>query len=170
MPKSLTPATRFRHRPEPIPIPKGLTKKRQSFCENYINNGGNATKALREAGYSCTTDNSWFVCASQLLRKPNVQEYIKSLREALQREAIFTMDELISGLREVAKRGLSEEEVFDRDGNPTGVYKSDLNAAKGALDSLGKTIGAFIDKSELSGPNGAPLEPVTIYLPAKDGA
>lgn len=150
-----------------IPIPAGLTQMQQTFCHNYINNHGNATKALRDAGYNCTTDNSWFSLASSTLRHVKVAEYITSLRTALQRESIVTTEEIVSGLREVKKRALSEEAVYDRDGNPTGEYKSDLNSANRAIELLGRTIGSFTDKTELTGANGAPIAPVQIYLPQK---
>jgi phage terminase small subunit len=58
--------------------------------------------------------------------------------------------------------GIEIEEIYDGRGEGRSVIgqlkKVKISDKKGALDSLGKYLGMFIDKSELSGPKGGPIE------------
>ncbi|MEK5486788.1 terminase small subunit [Lysinibacillus sp. FSL M8-0355] len=53
-----------------------LNFKQLRFCDAYLNNGGNATQAYREAGYNCSSDASYTTQASRLLKKAYIQKYI----------------------------------------------------------------------------------------------
>lgn len=60
-----------------------LTIKQKKFCIGYTENGGNGAKAVIEAGYNVKGDkNLASVIASENLRKPNIQKYIKELFRA----------------------------------------------------------------------------------------
>lgn len=145
-------------------VKKGtLTPKQKAFCETYVLNHGNATAAARQAGYN-SEDNALSVVAFENLRKPNLIAEIERLRKEIGQEFIVSAEEIVGGLREVAKRALEAEEVFDRDGSATGVFQSDLSAANRALELLGKTVGLFVDRRELSGANGEPLQ-VHVFIP-----
>ena len=56
----------------------------------------------------------------------------------------------------------------DENGDPvveSYLHKIKLSDKKGALDSLAKHLGMFVDRTEITGKDGAPLEAVKIYLP-----
>ena len=66
----------------------------------------------------------------------------------------------ISGL-EVDKK---VSKMTDENGEPmveSYLHKIKLSDKKGALDSLAKTLGLFVDKTEISGPNGGPIVSTT---------
>lgn len=52
----------------------GLTLKQKLFCEHYIENGGNGTKAAKAAGYS---ENVAYKQAHENLNKRDIQQYLK---------------------------------------------------------------------------------------------
>ncbi len=52
-----------------------LTAKQEKFVENYLSNGGNATQAARNAGYSEKTANEQ---GSQNLAKLSIQERVRA--------------------------------------------------------------------------------------------
>lgn len=147
-------------------IASGLTEKQRKFCEHYVLNSGNATKAVRDAGYACRNSNSCSQVGFENLRKPEICEYIAALRKQIGRSFAVTAEETIAGLREVRNRAMQEEPVFDRKGKPTGVYQSDLSAAIRAIELLGKTIGMFVDRKELSSANESALQVRIIELPS----
>ena len=144
-----------------------MTHKQKVFCEQYVLLHGNAAASARAAGYNCTSDNTFRQVGAENLTKPYIAEYIEELRKRIEKEFAVTAEEVIGGLRKARDRAFSDVPVLDREGEEIGEYKNDLNSAIRASELLGKTIGIFIDKSELSGPNGTPLEPTVIYLPAK---
>lgn len=66
-----------------------LTPKQKAFCEFYVGSG-NASEAARLAGYSAKTARA---TGAENLTKPDVQEYIKSLTQAMSDESIATAKE-----------------------------------------------------------------------------
>lgn len=62
---------------------KDLTGKQKKFCEEYIWDF-NGTRAAKEAGYSAESAHS---IASENLRKPEIQAYIKELESDLAKTA-----------------------------------------------------------------------------------
>lgn len=137
----------------------GLTDKQERFCHEFVLNGGNAARAAVTAGYASNSSDSFASLAFENLRKPQIVARLKTLRTEAHLEFGVTAEEVISGLREVRDRALQDIEVLDSKGLPTGEYKSDLTNAKGALDSLGKVIGLFVDKREITGKDGTALIP-----------
>lgn len=146
----------------------------QRFCQHY-----NGTRAVQEAGYD--TDYPGHL-AYQLRIKPRIQQAI----EACEKEVLAKLDvtpERI--LAEYARIGFSDIGDFTAWG-PNGVaiidsgelpegasrvvsevsetitnngrsVKFRLHDKKAALDSLAKAHGMFIEKHELSGPDGGPI-------------
>jgi hypothetical protein len=70
---------------------KKLSLKQENFVENYLANGGNATQAARDAGYS---EKTAYQTASENLRKPEISERI----QARLNEAKVTSDEVVGTL------------------------------------------------------------------------
>ena len=54
----------------------GLTAKQRVFCDEYVRNGCNATKAAIAAGYSLKSAQ---VIAAENLSKPCIYNYINSV-------------------------------------------------------------------------------------------
>ncbi len=71
----------------------GLTNKQANFIEGFLSNGGNATQAARDAGYSGTPDTLKQV-ASENLAKPYIR---RRIAERMQEARIHT-DEVIGTL------------------------------------------------------------------------
>ena len=114
---------------------EGLTEKQRRFCEAFASNGGNASAAAKEAGYSQPENQ-----ASQLLRKTTVRAALDLLRQAPTQKAIATREERQAFWTRVMLD--SGEAMKDR-----------LTASK----LLGKSQADFLDRHEHSGPNGSPL-------------
>jgi len=53
----------------------GLTQREKRFCDAWMRHG-NATRAIRQAGYQCANDNSAACLGSQMLNKEHIVEYI----------------------------------------------------------------------------------------------
>jgi len=102
-----------------------LTDKQKLFCEEYLVDL-NATQAAIRAGYSKKTAYS---IGQENLKKPEIQEEIKRLREARSKRTQITADRV---LEELAKIGFSNIKNYlrvkdfevvvgyekDKDGNP----------------------------------------------------
>ena len=109
---------------------KKLTQKEIMFCENYIT-CGNATQAAIKAGYK---GKSVRMTACEKLTKPNIQEYINSLRKESKNKAILTYND---------KRRLLSNIILNEN------FKI-LERLK-ALDILNKMDGAYTNKVEVMG-------------------
>ena len=51
-----------------------LTAKQETFIDHYLTNAGNRTKAYRDSGYKCSTDQTAYVGGSKLLRNGKVMD------------------------------------------------------------------------------------------------
>ena len=105
-----------------------LTTKQKAFCELYAGNGGNATQAAIDAGYSEDTAKQ---IGSENLTKPDLLEYIRELSAPAENKRIADATEIkefwSSVMRDI------EEKTTDR------LKASEL---------LGKSAAMFIDKVE----------------------
>lgn len=91
----------------------GLSAKRKAFCDAYLANGMNATRAAKEAGYSEKTAKSQ---GNRLLTFVDVQEYIKKRTEELTRERIVSGDEVLAFLSDVMCGKMEETKIVVTDG------------------------------------------------------
>ena len=112
---------------------KKLTKKEQTFCEEYIKNGYNATKAYLTA-YDCeyTTANGQ---GYRMLRKPHINAYITELQKQAFAAACITAERVALKLGDIAFAD-KEDELY----NVTAQLK--------ALDLLQKQLGLQKQKLE----------------------
>jgi len=134
-----------------------LTPKQEAFCLEYVIDN-NATQAAIRAGYSKDTARQ---IASQTLSKVNVAERIAVLKAELSAEVLVDAKYVINGLLEVHKRCLQAEPVMVR--GEAGMEESDEfkfehSGANKSLELLGKHLGLFVEKKEISGPGGKPIE------------
>ena len=111
-----------------------LTPKQARFIEEYLLDL-NAAAAARRAGYSEKNADS---IAAQLLSKTKVFEAVQSAIAARSAKAEITAEYVLENLKRLSERCMSEEEFAP-------------SAAARALELLGKHLGLFSDRVELSG-------------------
>ncbi len=131
-----------------------MTEKQEQFVREYLIDL-NATQAAIRAGYSVKTA---YRIGANLLQKSSVREAIEKAQAERAKRVELTADYVLDGLREVAERCRQAEPVLDRKGNPTGEYQFDSGGANRALELLGKHLGLFVERKELTGKDGGPIE------------
>ena len=136
-----------------------LTLKQRAFVLCYIDNGGNTTAAVKQAGYEVANDNVAAVHGAVTLRNPKVQQVIKVILEDYKLTPGFMALKLFQGLNATklhffTHRGqvVSEREVVD------------FRVRAAYLDMYYRLTGAYKQPS-VAQPEGyvGPL----IYLPQK---
>lgn len=146
-----------------------LTDKQQVFVCEYLKDM-NATQAAIRAGYSAKNADSY---AAQLISKPKVSRAIEEALEARKERTQVTQDYVVKGLMEVAERCLQRKPVmeFDRterrmvqakDDEGRDLWCFDSQGANRAFELLGKHLGIFLDKKEITGKDGGPVEIKTL--------
>lgn len=119
-----------------------LSAKMRRFVEEYKIDG-NATQSVLRAGYKSRNPGA---LAKELVAHPLVRaaldENEKKRSEIIDAHLELTQDFVLNKLRRII---LDTEE-----GNPS--------AALRGLELLGKTMGMFKDRTEISGPDGAAIE------------
>lgn len=133
---------------------KKLTPKQQAFVDEYLIDF-NATRAALTAGYSQKTAAK---IGSENLIKPEIQKAISLAQQKRSERTEITQDYVLSTIQQTIERCKQAEPVFNKDGEETGEYKFDSNAVLKGCDLLGKHLGMFKDKVELSGPDGGPVQ------------
>lgn len=141
----------------------GLNNKQQLFADYYLANGCNATKAYKEA-YKCSQRVAE-VNSAKLLGKTRVNEYLENRQAEIREKTTVTQEYIVEKLKTVVARSLQEqpvmrfdyeekqmvqETVMDDTGREIGVFTYDSAGANKALELLGKTLGIFKDKKELT--------------------
>lgn len=115
-----------------------LSVKMERFVEEYLIDG-NATAAVLRAGYK--TNNPTKI-ATELTRHPLVKEKIKQATDDRRERMELSADYVITKLIDIVEK--------QEQGNP--------NAALRGLELLGKHLGLYRDKQEISGPDGGAIE------------
>ena len=123
-----------------------LTAKQEKFCEEYMIDL-NATQAAIRAGYSEHTAKD---IGCQNLAKLYIAEKIAELREEQAARTLVDADYVINGLLSVHKRCMQEEAVTDKEGSSTGEYKFEHSGANKSLELLGKHLGIFSEKLDIT--------------------
>jgi len=118
----------------------GLTDKQELFCREFIIDF-NGTQAAIRAGYSKKTANEQ---AAQLLAKLSIQAFLQTLKEKQNKELEIQASDITLKFKEIRDRCMQAEPVLDEDGEPTGEYKFDSNAAIKANENLAKRIGYYV--------------------------
>jgi phage terminase small subunit len=158
-----------------------LTNKERAFIEHYLQ-CWNASDAARRAGYSSKTAGS---IGHENLKKPEISSEIKRRLEELQAGADEVVTRLTSHARGSMKdfvvvnddgtatidlvkaQSLNQLHLIKKlkvtrrqlkDGESEAVTEFELYDAQGALVTLGRAHGLFVDKSEITGKNGGPIE------------
>ena len=111
-----------------------LTGKQKAFVEEYLIDL-NATQAILRAGYNTKNPK---LDSYELMRNPGIRfaiDYLKSIRRE---NSDVTSDYVLTEIAKIVEK--------TKDGNP--------NAALRGLELLAKHLGMFIERKEVSGPNG----------------
>lgn len=128
------------------PSTPSLTPKQERFILEYVKDL-NATQAAIRAGYSEATAYS---IGHENLSKPEIVVRINQHRALVARQATVDATWIREKLKQNTLRSLQAEPVLDNQGKETGVYKYAGNVANRALELLGKDLGMFTDKLEVS--------------------
>lgn len=134
----------------------GLSEKRRRFCEEYAQNGGNATEAARQAGYKKPG-----VEGTRLLGYASIKQALEYLRQEQTSEAIATREE-----RQAFWSSVMRGQEVDADNSPPAM-RDRLKAA----ELLGKSQADFLERHDHSSRDGSMTPPSRIEIvPGDDGA
>jgi phage terminase small subunit len=110
-----------------------LTKKEKAFCEEYIQNGCNASRAYCSI-YGCSIEDARKrYCKT--FRKPEIKEYITALQKEAFEEACITAERVALKLSDIAFADKKDEDY-------------PVSAQLKALDLLQKQLGLQHQKIE----------------------
>lgn len=134
-----------------------LTPKQERFVQEFLIDL-NSTQAAIRAGYSRRTAKS---IGSENLTKPDIQAKISQDRAEQAEAAKISAKWVLDNLIEVSERCMQKTPVmkFDReekcmrqitDENGEGVWQFDASGANRALELIGKHIGMFVDKHDVT--------------------
>lgn len=130
-----------------------LTPKQEKFCIEYAR-CGNARQAYISAGYKHKKDSTTDVNACRLLKNDKVKARLAELYEAAKNDAIADVQEMQEVLTMIIRQEMTEE-VIVTEGTGEGCSKARtmdkapaIKDVIGAINTLGKMQGAFVDKNE----------------------
>jgi phage terminase small subunit len=125
----------------------------------------NGTKAAIAAGFS---ERSARATATNLLKNPNIIQLIKERQAARGARTEITQDYVLKVCCEVVERCRQAKPVLDKFGHhilvetPSGdmapAYTFDAANVLRGIELLGKHTGTFIERREISGPGGKPIQ------------
>lgn len=119
----------------------GLTPIEKNFCEQYVKNGGNGTKAIsaaRKEPYK--KEDVAAVAASRVLRKIKVQEYIRYLQERATDSTIMSRKEVLRRLTNLGRAKMSNLAKW-------GADKVELKNSEDLEDDVLETVQEVSQKS-----------------------
>ncbi len=162
-----------------------LTDKQQRFVEEYLIDL-NATQAAIRAGYSeesarsigcenltkpdiqsaIAESRAMLSIAAQVTQERVLREYAKlaflDIRKAFDDEGnlrpIHELDDDTAAAISGIEIDVKSTEVDGTTLNSSRIHKLKLSDKKAALDSIGRHLGMFTDKTEISGPDGGPIK------------
>ncbi len=126
---------------------KKLTPKQAKFVNEYLIDL-NATQAAIRSGYSKKTAKE---IGQENLTKPLIKEAVQKRQNKIKEKTEVSQEWVVKSLKSVAERCMVVEPVFDKEGEATGEYTFNASGANRSLELLGKHLGIFTEKVELSG-------------------
>lgn len=132
-------------------IDSGLTPKQEMFCVEYIKDQ-NATRSAKAVGFSEKTASEQ---GSRLLTNVKVASRIKELQTEVFEKKKLDTEYVIDNLMNIVGMATKAEPVMIWDADQkcmveSGEYKFDSQGANKALELLGKHLGMFKDKLEVT--------------------
>lgn len=116
-----------------------LTDKQERFVKEYLVDL-NATQAAIRAGYSKKNAD---VIGPELLGKTWVREAIQKNQAKTAQKLDIKKEDLIRDLVEIRERCMLGRPVRDREGNETGEWQFDANAAIKSISETNKMLGFY---------------------------
>jgi phage terminase small subunit len=145
-----------------------LSPKQAAFVREYLIDL-NATQAAIRAGYSQKTAAEQ---AARLLTNVKVKAEVQTAMDNRADKTGITQDYVLKTIHETVERCRQATPVVDRKGEqvfvktPTGelvpAYLFDAKSVLRGCELLGKHLGMFTDRHELTGKNGGPIETVEV--------
>lgn len=124
-----------------------LTAQRKRLIEEYLVDC-NAVQAALRAGYSKSFARTQ---THLVLKEPEVAAALKEALDARAARTEISADWVLKNLKEVAERCMDAVPVLDREGKETGEWKFEPSGANRSLELIGKHLGMFTDKLDVSG-------------------
>lgn len=129
-----------------------LTDKQEAFVREYLVDL-NATQAAIRAGYS---EKTAVKQGSRLLTNADIRTRIEELQRKRAEKLELDAGWVLKRLKDISDRCMTAEPVmaFNYDTKQleeTGEYKFDSTGANKATELIGKHLGMFIDKHEVTG-------------------
>jgi phage terminase small subunit len=121
-----------------------LTGLQESFCQHFVANRKNGTRAAESAGYA-GNENTWAVQAHANLRNHKIKARIKELQKEQLERLHLDSDAVLLMAYENREFALEGDPVIDKEGDIVG-YKRNVAAANQATKMIGdhKSIQAFV--------------------------
>lgn len=116
-----------------------MQRLQEKFCIEFVR-CGNATEAYKRAGYKARSDKVAGTAAARLLGNVGIQRRIVELQSAMDSHKIMDAAE---------RRELLTRFARDEDTGKTDRLR--------AMDLLNKMDGVYINKTQISGVDGAPI-------------
>ncbi len=116
-----------------------LSDRQKLFCEEYLKDL-NATQAVTRAGYNTKYPNR---VAFQLMENPAIRIAIDGLRAERTKRTDVTKDFVLRGIQKAIR--LAEE-------------AGNLNALLRGHELLARHLGMFVERTEISGPDGEAIK------------
>ena len=129
--------------------------RRERFAQGLAD-GKTQLQAYAAAGFGKSKS-----APSRLAKEPRIQARVGELLRARNiamekamvrgvRQAGITKEWIIDMLKENAERAMQVRPVLDKEGNPTGEYQWNGFVANKALELLGRELGMFVERHELT--------------------
>jgi phage terminase small subunit len=137
---------------------KKLTPKQKAFAREYVKDNNGKEAAIR-AGYDEKYAKQQ---AYENLTKPYLKEVIQEKQAVLAEKAQVSAEFVINNFLEILNFNKQIEEFTQNDGENVRVKKKmiDAQAALKASELLGKHLGLFVEKLQVTGKDGKDLIPI----------
>lgn len=115
-----------------------MTPRQAAFCRHFKSNGGKVFEAYKEAGYTVNNETTARTEASRLMKNPKIVAELERYDEVLDKK--FELD------KEYVKQKMIKIVEDNEEKSPSVALRG--------LELLGKELGMFKDRQEISGPDG----------------
>ena len=164
-----------------------MTDAQKRFCDEYLIDL-NATRAYKVAYPNCKKDETASQAGSRLLRNVKVQEYISEKQKEIEKRTKVTQDMVINELKAIAFSNATDFAsvkenaviISDTDKLSKDTKKAIVSIKEGkngievatasklqALELLGRHLGMFKDRLEISKPTSETIEEIDKYIKQK---